>query len=189
MRCSRSRWFAHMRSSDVFPLPAGAEMTVTFRAAMRSRAARTLPRAISRGTSGPPFAGCGCGCGRGSGTGTWSYVATPSSSPGQAALESATLASAPDHGWLGAGPCDAARAGQHSRVSTVGSARGRGVRVGRQDAAEIAAGGDVELGEDLAQVVLDGARGQEQPSADLRVGQTVAGQPGNLGLLRSQLEH
>ena len=56
-----------------------------------------------------------------------------------------------------------------------------------QDAVELAARGDAELGEDLAQVVLDGVRADEQPGADLRVGQPVAGQPGDLGLLGGQL--
>jgi hypothetical protein len=36
---------------------------------------------------------------------------------------------------------------------------------------ELAAGGDVELGEDLSQVVLDGVQAEEQPGGDLRVGQ------------------
>jgi hypothetical protein len=36
---------------------------------------------------------------------------------------------------------------------------------------ELAAGGDVELGEDLSQVVLDGVRTEEKPGGDLRVGQ------------------
>src|SRR6476661_5475991 len=66
------------------------------------------------------------------------------------------------------------------------SAQRHGVRVGRQDAAEVAARGDVELGEDLAQVVLDGAPRQEQPGADFGVREAVAGQPGDLGLLSSQ---
>src|ERR1700739_4957250 len=70
-----------------------------------------------------------------------------------------------------------------------GSAQRHGVRVARQDAAKVAARGDVELGEDLAQVVLDGARRQEQPGADLGVREAVAGQLGDLGLLGSQLEH
>ena len=39
---------------------------------------------------------------------------------------------------------------------------------------------DAELGEHLAQVPLDGARAEEQPRADLRVRQAVAGQPGDL---------
>ena len=42
-----------------------------------------------------------------------------------------------------------------------------------QDPVELAAGADAELGEDLAQVVLDRARADEQPGADLRVGQPV----------------
>jgi hypothetical protein len=42
---------AHARSSDVFPLPAGAEMIVTFRAAARSRAATRSPLPISRGVA------------------------------------------------------------------------------------------------------------------------------------------
>src|SRR6185312_10606157 len=69
------------------------------------------------------------------------------------------------------------------------SAQRHGVWVGRQDAAEVAARGDAELGEDLAQVVLDSARRQEQPGADFGVREAVAGQPGDLGLLSSQLEH
>ena len=36
---------------------------------------------------------------------------------------------------------------------------------------------DGELGEDLAPVVLDGARADEQPGTDLRVGQALAGLP------------
>ena len=51
-RCGCPGRPAHARSSDVFPLPAGAEMTVTFRAAARSRAARRSPRSISRRAAG-----------------------------------------------------------------------------------------------------------------------------------------
>jgi hypothetical protein len=47
---------------------------------------------------------------------------------------------------------------------------------------ELAAGGDAELGQDLAQVVLDGVGADEQPGTDLGVRQAVAGQPGDLGL-------
>lgn len=36
---------------------------------------------------------------------------------------------------------------------------------------ELAAGSDLELGEDLSQVVLDRARAEEQLGGDLRVGQ------------------
>src|SRR5258708_25773332 len=57
-----------------------------------------------------------------------------------------------------------------------------------QDAAELVAGADGELGEDLVQVVLDGARAHEQLGGDLRVGQAVGGQPGDLGLPGGQLE-
>jgi MFS family permease len=71
-------------------------------------------------------------------------------------------------------------------VIAIGAGTMAGVLVGGQDAAELAARGDVELGEDLAQVVLDRARGQEQPGANLRVRQAVAGQPRDLGLLRGQ---
>jgi len=39
-----------------------------------------------------------------------------------------------------------------------------------QDAVELTAGAYGELGEDLAQVVLDGARTEEQPGGDLGVG-------------------
>ncbi len=46
---------------------------------------------------------------------------------------------------------------------------------------------DAELGEDLVQVVFDGARADEQPCADLWVGQAVAGKPGDLGLLGCEL--
>jgi len=58
-----------------------------------------------------------------------------------------------------------------------------GGRVGRQDAVELAAGADVELGEDLAQVVLNRARTDEQPGADLQVLQAVD-QPGVAGWRR-----
>ena len=47
--------------------------------------------------------------------------------------------------------------------------------------------GDAELGEDVAQVVLDGAGTQEQAGADFRIGQAVAGQAGNLCFTRGQL--
>jgi hypothetical protein len=40
-------------------------------------------------------------------------------------------------------------------------------RDGGQDAVELAARGDAELGEDLVQVVLDGVGAEEQPGADL----------------------
>src|SRR5260370_19380459 len=56
-----------------------------------------------------------------------------------------------------------------------------------QGAVELAAGAYVELGEDLVQVVLDGAGAHEQLGGDLGVGQAVAGQPGDLGLPGGEL--
>jgi ferredoxin-NADP reductase len=52
-----------------------------------------------------------------------------------------------------------------------------GGRAAGQDAVELAARGDAELGEDLAQVVLDGACADEQPGADLGLRLPGAGQP------------
>jgi len=42
---------------------------------------------------------------------------------------------------------------------------------------------DAELREDLVEVVLDGARADEQPRADLGVGVSVAGHPRDVGFL------
>src|SRR5581483_7746500 len=53
----------------------------------------------------------------------------------------------------------------------------------RQRVAKLPASADAELAEDLAQVVLDRARADEQLGADLRVGVSVAGQPRDLELL------
>src|SRR4051794_37307992 len=53
--------------------------------------------------------------------------------------------------------------------------------------AELAARRDAQLGEDLVQVVLDGAPADEQPAADLGVRQALAGEPGDLGLLGGEL--
>src|SRR5437763_3303429 len=50
-------------------------------------------------------------------------------------------------------------------------------------AAELLAGADVELGEHLAQVVLDSARADEQLGADLRVRLSLRGEPRDLRLL------
>jgi len=52
---------------------------------------------------------------------------------------------------------------------------------------ELVARGDVELGEDFVQVVLNGAPADEEPGADLGVGEPLAGEPGDLGLLGGQL--
>src|SRR5262249_40600524 len=67
-----------------------------------------------------------------------------------------------------------------------GSAWPAVARAAGQEAVDVAAGADAELGEDLAQMVLDRAGTDEQPGADLRVGQPLAGQPRDLGLLRGQ---
>src|SRR5579859_6334107 len=76
---------------------------------------------------------------------------------------------------------------REDRVAPAVLARPGGVRVGGQGPVELAAGADAELGEDLAQVVLDRAGADEQPGADLRIGQAVPGQPGDLGLPGGQL--
>ena len=51
---------------------------------------------------------------------------------------------------------------------------------------ELHAGADGELGEHLAQVVLNGAGADEQAGTNLRVRQTLSGRPGDPGLLGSQ---
>ena len=61
-----------------------------------------------------------------------------------------------------------------------GLARPGSGQVAGKDAVELVARADVELGEDLAQVVLDRARADEQPGADLGVGEAVAGEPRDL---------
>src|SRR5204862_5430345 len=53
--------------------------------------------------------------------------------------------------------------------------------------AELSAGADAELAECLVQVVLDGARAQEQLGADLRVRIPLTGEPGDLRFLPSEL--
>src|SRR6266571_3012428 len=45
---------------------------------------------------------------------------------------------------------------------------------------ELPAGADAKLGEHLAQVVLNGAGADEQAGTNLRVRQTLSGQPGGL---------
>src|SRR5215472_17738299 len=56
-----------------------------------------------------------------------------------------------------------------------------------EDAGQVAAGADLELGEDLVQVVLDRLAADEQLGGDLLVGRPVARQGGDLGLLRGEL--
>src|ERR1700761_3552228 len=57
----------------------------------------------------------------------------------------------------------------------------------RQSIFELCARLDVELAKRLAQVVLDGARADEQSSGDLSIGVSVRRKARNLGLLRGQL--
>ena len=54
--------------------------------------------------------------------------------------------------------------------------------------AELSAGGDLQLDEDLAQMPFDGSRAEEQPGCGLSVRQPVADQPGDLGLLAGELD-
>ena len=56
-----------------------------------------------------------------------------------------------------------------------------------QHPSELVARGDVELVEHLAQVVGDGVLADEQPRADVRVREAVAGEPRDLDLLGGQL--
>ena len=58
------------------------------------------------------------------------------------------------------------------------------VILGLKGASELASGPDSELGEHVAQVPLDGAWAEEQAGADLRVREPVAGELGDLSLLR-----
>src|SRR5262249_34860181 len=54
-------------------------------------------------------------------------------------------------------------------------------------AAELVAGGDLELSEDLVQVVLDRSRADEELRAERGVGETVSREPGGLRLLGCEL--
>src|SRR5438105_9615628 len=56
-----------------------------------------------------------------------------------------------------------------------------------QDAPKLTALGDAEFREHFAQVVLDGPGADVEANTDLRVGQSVPSQLGNLGLLCGQL--
>src|SRR5260221_480338 len=62
-------------------------------------------------------------------------------------------------------------------TSRPGLARRDRIRIAGQDAVELAAGADAELGEDLARVVVDGAGADEQAGADLGIGQAVSVPP------------
>src|SRR5919201_4075468 len=65
-------------------------------------------------------------------------------------------------------------------------ARLAGVQAAGRNAAQLVAGGDVELGEHLVQVVLDRSRADEELGADVGIGKAVAGEPGDLCLLRGE---
>src|SRR3984893_1028162 len=74
-----------------------------------------------------------------------------------------------------------------SRGWQPGSAPLSHARVDGEHSMQLHARVDAELREDLAQVVLDGAGADEKPGADLGVGQALAGELGDLGLLRREL--
>src|SRR4051812_44630095 len=61
-----------------------------------------------------------------------------------------------------------------------------GVR-GLERASQLAPGPDPELGEHVAQVPLDGAFAEEEAGADLRVREPIAGELGDLTLLRREI--
>src|SRR2546423_130992 len=64
--------------------------------------------------------------------------------------------------------------------------RQRGARFRTERAVELVARTDVELAVDLAEVVFDRARADEEPRADLGVGMAVPGEPRDLGLSRGE---
>src|SRR5579859_3184828 len=103
---------------------------------------------------------------------------------GAISIAQAASASSRNHAGMGVSP--GITSGSPLRLSGKANAAD-GVPVAGQNAVELATRADAELGEHLAQVVLDRARADKQPGADLRVGQPVPGQPRNLGLLRGQL--
>jgi hypothetical protein len=144
------------------------------------------PGGNQRGTSGPAWRPAGQGAGQ---------SAIPAGA--QAADEALRPAVAMTRRWLRTGSacrpairCRSVGSPRCSDAHPDGSAGGSGlcqpgnrphpgvglchrpvaVAVG-QRLRELPAGGDVELGEDLSQVVLDGVRAEEQPGGDLRVGQ------------------
>ena len=56
-----------------------------------------------------------------------------------------------------------------------------------EDRAEFSSGGEPKLGEHFAEVVFDGPGADEELAADLRVGVSVGGEPGDLRFLRRQV--
>ena len=73
----------------------------------------------------------------------------------------------------------------HSTPNRLGAGAGEPAVLGRRRA-ELPARGDTELHEHVVQVPLDRARADKQLRADLWVGQAVAGEPGDLLLLRRE---
>src|SRR4051794_27694362 len=65
--------------------------------------------------------------------------------------------------------------------------RQRGARVTAERAGDLVARRDVELAVDLVEVVFDRAGADEEPGADLGVGEAVAGEPRDLRLSRGEL--
>src|SRR5215468_8949691 len=77
--------------------------------------------------------------------------------------------------------------GTHSLLTDrLGAGAGERAVLG-QRRSELPARGNAEFGEHVAQVPLDGARADQQLRADLRVRQALAGEPGDLLLLRREL--
>src|SRR5580658_2592800 len=77
--------------------------------------------------------------------------------------------------------------GGWTRTRLPGALAGRGgIPAGGQCSVQLAAGGNGELGEHVAEVILGRARADEQPGADLRIRQAVPGQPRHLSLLGGQ---
>ena len=96
-----------------------------------------------------------------------------------------TVVTDPEARYFGVAPGDAhpvarpGRADRRDAARRMGPAAARSrlnasVQVARERRPELLARADAELGEHLAQVVLDGARADEQLRADLRVGVPVA---------------
>src|SRR5215208_7008200 len=72
--------------------------------------------------------------------------------------------------------------------SAAGRLRGRAFPVrAREGIVQAHARADLELGEHLLEVPLDGTGAEEQPGADLRIGETAAREAGDLLLLRREL--
>src|SRR6185312_9357303 len=79
------------------------------------------------------------------------------------------------------------RAGRNAGRQGPRAERGLRALTGGEGAEQLVTREDVELAEDLAQVVLDRARADEEVDADLRVAVTVAGEPGDRLLLGGEL--